>query len=145
MANAIYEQMRELALGAGLDWIAQDYRAALVDLDTADLFGIAVTGATNATPIVCTTAVAPSTGTVISQQGITGNTNANGHFRVTNLTATTYSLQDYTTDANVAGNGVFGGTDPNFFSLTGSQNLDDIPAGARHAILTSTITGKAIV
>lgn len=145
MANAIYEQMRELALGAGLDWIAQDYRAALVDLDTADLFGISVTGATNATPIVCTTAAAPSTGTIISQQGITGNTNANGHFRVTNLTGTTYSLQDYTTDANVAGNGVFGGTDPNFFSLTGAQNLDDIPAGARHAILAASIGSKAIV
>lgn len=145
MANAIYENQRELALGAGLDWIAQDYRAALVDLDTADSYGIAITGATNATPIVVTTAVAPPTGAVISQQGVTGNTAANGHFRVTNLTATTFSLQDYTTDANVAGNGVFAGADPNFFRLDGDLNLDDIPGAARHAILTATIAGKAIV
>ena len=145
MANAIYEAQRELALGAGLDWVSQDYRAALVDLDTADGFGIAVTGATNATPIVITVATAPATGSVVSIQGITGNTNANGHFRVTNLTGTTFSIQDYVTDVNVAGNGVFGGADPNFFRLDGDINLDDIPGGARHAILTSTITGKAIV
>ncbi len=145
MANAIFEQMRELALGAGLDWVSQDYRAALVDLATADGYGIAVTDATNATPIVCTTATAPPTGAVISQQGITGNTNANGHFRVTNLTGTTYSLQDYVTDANVAGNGVYGGADPSFFRLDGALNLDDIPGGARHALLGASIASKAIV
>lgn len=145
MANAIYENQRELALGAGLDWIAQDFFAALVDLDTADGYGIAITDATNATPIVVTTATAPATGSVVSIQGVTGNTAANGHFRVTNLTGTTFSLQDYTTDANVAGNGVFAGTDPNFFRLDGDLNLDDIPGAARHALLTSTITGKAIV
>ena len=145
MANTIYEQMRTLALGAGLDWISQDYRAALVDLNTADGFGIAITDATNATPIVITTATAPATGAVVSIQGVSGNTNANGHFRVTNLTGTTFSIQDYVTDANVAGNGVFAGADPNFVQLDGAQNLDDIPGGARHAILTASIGSKAIV
>ena len=73
MANAIYEQMRELALGAGLDWASQDYRAALVKLDTADGFGLAITNATNATPIVCTVAVAPPTGSVVSIKNVLGN------------------------------------------------------------------------
>lgn len=145
MSNAIYQQQREIALGSGLGWVAGDYRAALVKTDTGDGFGIAITDATNATPIVVTTAAAPATGAIVSIQGVTGNTAANGHFRVTNLTATTFSIQDYLTDANVAGNGVFGGADPNFVPLSGSQNLDDIPAGARHALLTGAITGKAIV
>lgn len=145
MANAIYEQVREDALGGGLGWIAGDYRAALVKLDAGDAFGIAITGATNATPIVITTAAAPSTGAVVSIQGVTGNTNANGHFRVTNINATTFSIQDYLTDANIVGNGAFGGADPTMLVVSGPQFLSDIPAGARHALLTASIATKAIV
>ena len=143
MANAIYEQMRELALGAGLDWASQDYRAALVKLDTADGFGLAITNATNATPIVCTVAVAPPTGSVVSIKNVLGNLAANGHFRVTNLTGTTFSLQRYLENDNVAGSGVFDGADdPSFVRLDGDLNLDDIPGGARLAILPATIAAK---
>lgn len=147
MSNTFYEQMRELSYsGSGLDWVSQDYRAALVKLDTADAFSVDITGSTNATPIVITTTgTAPATGAIVSIQGITGNTAANGHRRVTNLTGTTFEIQDYVTDADVVGNGTHGGADPNFVNLTGAQNLDDIPAGARHAILVASIGSKAVV
>lgn len=145
MANALYEQVREDALGSGLGWVAGDYRSTLVKLDTVDGFGIAITGATNATPIVITTAAAPATGSVVSISGVTGNTNANGHFRVTNINATTFSIQNYLTDANIAGNGVFAGADPGYVRLDSAQFLSDIPVGARLAVLPASIQTKAIV
>lgn len=146
MSNTFFEQMRELSYGAGLDWISQDHRATLVKLDTADAFSVDITGSTNATPVVITTTgTAPATGAVVSIQGITGNTAANGHRRVTNLTGTTFEIQDYVTDADVVGNGTHGGADPNFVLLSGDLNLDDIPAGARHAVLSASIGSKAIV
>jgi len=72
---------------------------------------VTITGATNATPIVVT-AVAHGlvTGDAISISGITGNTNANGYFKITRLTADTFSLQNYSTGADIAGNGAYGGT-----------------------------------
>ena len=72
---------------------------------------VTITGATNATPIVVTaTAHGLYTGDWISISGITGNTNANGFFKVTRLTADTFSLQNYSTGADIAGNGTYGGT-----------------------------------
>lgn len=69
---------------------------------------LTVSGATNATPIVITTTTdhALVTGSVVTVAGVGGNTGANGTFRVTVLTATTFSL-----DGSV-GNGVYtsGGT-----------------------------------
>ena len=72
---------------------------------------ITITGATNATPIVVT-AVGHGlvTGDNVSISGITGNTNANGYFKVTRLTADTFSLQNYSTGADIAGNGAYGGS-----------------------------------
>jgi len=72
---------------------------------------VTITGATNATPIVVT-AVGHGlvTGDAISISGITGNTNANGYFKVTRLTADTFSLQNYSSGADIAGNGAYGGT-----------------------------------
>jgi len=72
---------------------------------------VTITGSTNATPIVVT-AVGHGlqTNDWISISGITGNTNANGFFRITRLTADTFSLQNYSTGAGIAGNGAHGGT-----------------------------------
>jgi hypothetical protein len=74
-----------------------------------------LTNATNATPIVCTTAAAHRlhNGQQITISGVTGNTAANGTFYIKKNTATTFSLYS---DANlttaVAGNGAYaaGGT-----------------------------------
>lgn len=72
---------------------------------------VTITGSTNATPIVVT-AVGHGlqTNDWISISGITGNTNANGFFLITRLTADTFSLQNYSTGADIAGNGAHGGT-----------------------------------
>lgn len=60
-----------------------------------DVVGIelAVTGATNASPIVITTAThSLTTGDVVTIASVSGNTNANGTFRVTVVSSTTFSL-----------------------------------------------------
>lgn len=72
---------------------------------------ITITNTTNATPIVVTaTGHGLQTGDNVSISGITGNTNANGYFKVTRLTADTFSLQNYSTGADIAGNGAHGGS-----------------------------------
>lgn len=66
-----------------------------------------VTGATNATPIVITSAAhGLSSGTRVTLSGVGGNTAANGTFTVTAITADTFSLNGST------GNGAYtsGGT-----------------------------------
>jgi hypothetical protein len=68
---------------------------------------LAVTGATNASPIVVTTAAHGfSTGDVVTIASVGGNTAANGTFRVTVVSSTTFSLQ------GSVGNGTYtsGGT-----------------------------------
>lgn len=69
----------------------------------------AITGATNATPIVITsTAHGLSTGDVVTISGVGGNTAANGTFRITNTGADTFSLQTLAAGgANVAGSGAY--------------------------------------
>jgi hypothetical protein len=64
----------------------------------------AITGATNAAPIVVTTSLAHgySTGDVIQLSGATGNTAANGIWKVTVTNSTTFSLDDS------SGNGAYG-------------------------------------
>jgi len=71
-----------------------------------------ITDATNATPIVVTSVGhGLKSGDGITQSGVVGNTNANGDFQVTRLTADTYSLQDLA-HVDIAGNGAYvsGGT-----------------------------------
>jgi len=85
-------------------------RPANVDAYTAqDVVGInlAVTGATNASPIVITTAAhGLATGDVVTVASVGGNTAANGTFRVTVVSSTTFQLDGTT------GNGAYtsGGT-----------------------------------
>jgi hypothetical protein len=70
-----------------------------------------ITGASNATPIVVTAAAhGLKTSDWIVISGITGNTNANGFFKITRLTADTFSLQNYSTGADIVGNGAYGGS-----------------------------------
>lgn len=73
---------------------------------------IAVTTTSNATPIVVTTGVPHllSTGQRVTISGITGNTNANGTFKVVVLSPTTFSIFNATTDLAVVGNGTHGGS-----------------------------------
>ncbi len=67
---------------------------------------VTITGASNASPIVITSASAPVTGAQVTISGVPGNTAANGSWTVTNIDATHFSLNGST------GNGVYtnGGT-----------------------------------
>jgi len=74
---------------------------------------IAITAATNASPIVITAAAhGLATGDRVFIAGVGGNTNANGIRKVTVLTVNTFSLQDEVTGAAIAGNAAYtaGGT-----------------------------------
>ncbi len=86
-----------------------------------------ITGASNTTPIVVTaTSHGLLTGDAISISGITGNTNANGYFRITRLSANTFSLQNYSTGADIAGNGAYGGAP---VAVTGIVQAGRVMAG----------------
>ena len=106
------------------------------------IYTIAVSGATNATPIVITTAVAHErkSGDIVTIAGVGGNTAANGTFKVKNVTDTTFELTDQSTGANIAGNGAYtsGGT------VTATSNPIVITTSVAHALRSGsivTITG----
>jgi hypothetical protein len=68
---------------------------------------VAITGATNATPIVVTaTSHGYNNGQIVTNFGVRGNTAANGQFIVANKTTHTFELHDLD-DVPVAGSGVF--------------------------------------
>ncbi len=72
---------------------------------------IAITSSTDATPIVMTvTAHGLNTGDLVMINGHTTNIAANGIFKVTRLSSSTFSLQDYVTGANIAGSGAGAGS-----------------------------------
>lgn len=111
-----------------------DVRVILVDLED---YGLAITGATNANPIVITSAGhGLSSGQRVEIVGVLGNTAANGEFFITVLDANTFSLQSKADGSNVAGNGAY--TSGGFIiPLTAHENLEDVPAGARVAVSTA--------
>lgn len=127
-----------------------------VDLDTADirLVGIdatqmgagnggAITGATNATPIVVSSAShGLANGERVVIAGVAGNTAANGVFLVANVAAGTFELTDPITGADVAGNGTY--TSGGHWLLCDStiNDLADIPAAARSTdLIAAEATG----
>lgn len=69
--------------------------------------GKAITGATNATPIVVTaTGHGYSDGDFVTITGVVGNTAANGTFKIANSDANTFELTD-SAGTDVAGNGAY--------------------------------------
>jgi hypothetical protein len=85
----------------------------------------AITGATNATPIVVTAARMMRTGETVVISGVGGNTNANGTWVVTNLTATTFSLNGSAGNAAYTSGGTYS------VAYTGTIGFPDIGA-AQH-------------
>jgi hypothetical protein len=124
MANALYDHGREGFANKEIGWGDDDIKAVLVDLDD---YGDAITGATNASPIVITiSSHGYTTGQKVAIQGVGGNTAANGVWTITVVDSNTFSLDGST------GNGAYtsGGTCVN---LTLDEDLADIPEGARVA------------
>jgi len=80
--------------------------------DVPGISNLAVSGATNASPIVITTAThGLATGDYATLSGVLGNTNANGTFTITVLSSTTFSLDGSSGNAAYSGGGVVQGGD----------------------------------
>lgn len=101
---------------------------------------VAVTSSTDATPIVVTaTSHGLSTNDLVQINGHTTNIAANGIFRITRLSANTYSLQNYNTGANIAGSG--GGAGSSGVMVVAPRILD--VRDFRNVILSVETSGSA--
>lgn len=128
MANALLEKGREGFGDGTIQWTTSTMKAALLDLDTATTAIKAITGATNATPIVITaTAHGFSNGDLVLIGKVGGNLAANGIFAVAGQTANTFNLTDPITGGNVVGSAAYtsGGYAVCLGPSTSGDNLDD--------------------
>jgi hypothetical protein len=146
MGNLLFEKGREGFLDGTLDWDTNTFKAALLDLNTADVGIKAVTGATNATPIVLTvTANGFATGDLVLVGAVGGNLAANGVWKVANQATNTIELTDPITGTNVVGSAAYtsGGYVVNLGPSTSGDNLDDFDAavvGTAQTLTSPTVT-----
>lgn len=132
--SGLFRRWKKAALDADSDLLVNNIKAVLFDL--TDLIGVgcrAITGATNATPIVLTvTSHGYTNGDYVSISGVLGNTAANGTRKIKNQATNSFELTDID-DVNIAGNGAY--TSGGFaINLTTLDFLDDLPSGGRVAI-----------
>lgn len=131
MANAVMEKGREGFLDGTLDWDTNTFKAALLDLNTADTGIKAVTGATNATPIVITaTSHGFANGDIVLVGAVGGNLAANGVWKIANVAASTMELTDPVSGVNAVGSAAFtsGGYVVNLGPSASGDNWDDFDA-----------------
>lgn len=128
MANALFEKGREGFLDGTLDWDTNTFKATLLDLATADVGIKAITGATNATPIVITaTAHGFANGDIVLVGAVGGNLAANGIWKIAGQAANTFQLTDPITDGNAVGSAAYtsGGYAVCLGPSAAGDNLDD--------------------
>lgn len=131
--SALYDHYVEEQMNGNIDLANDTIKAILVDLND---ISVAITAATEATPIVITAdAHGHSTGDRVSISGVVGNTAANGVFRVTVSDVDTFSLDGSVSNGAWSSGGLI-------LDLTNDQNLDDIAAGAR--VATGTLASKTV-
>ncbi len=96
-----------LATFVSIAGIAAAQTTVYLPVPNTPLETISVTGCTNATPIVCTSANhGLSNGTAVWIEGFTGNTNADGFFMIGSVTTNTFTLANHLYFSTVpAGNG----------------------------------------
>ncbi len=129
MADSLYEKGREGFLDGTLDWDTNTFKDILMDCNTADVGVKAVTGATNATPIVVTaTAHGFANGDIVVVNDVAGNLAANGVWKIANQAANTFELTDPVTGTNVVGSAAYtsGGYAVCLGPSAAGDNLDDI-------------------
>lgn len=145
MGNAIFEKGREGFLGGTIDWDTDTIKCALLDLGTADTGVKAISGATNATPIVITaTSHGFSNGDIVYIDGVAGNLAANGLWKIANQTANTFELQR-PDGTNAAGSGAYtsGGYAVCLGPSTSGDNWDDFDGclvGTAQTLTSPTVT-----
>lgn len=105
----------------------------------------AITGATNATPIVITSANHGLTsGQKVTISGVGGNTNANGTFTITVIDANSFSLDGSTGNAGYTSGGTWETTGLYSKSLTPSLVGGYSAGGHYDVIVYGTISGNAV-
>lgn len=103
----------------------------------------AVTGATNASPIVVTAAAhGVSTGQAVTIASVGGNTAANGDFLATYVSPTTFSLQGSTGNGAYTSGGTWRTTGLYKVVLTGAI-LNSLEAGKTYTIILTYTVGAA--
>jgi hypothetical protein len=146
MVNALFEKGREGFLDGTLDWDTQAFSAALLDLNTADVGIKAITGATNATPIVVTaTAHGFTNGDLVFIDAVAGNLAANGLWKIANQAANTFELTNPVSGGNAVGSAAYtsGGYAVNMGPSASGDNWDDFDGalvGAKVALGSPTVT-----
>jgi hypothetical protein len=128
MTNGLIEKGREGFLDGTIDWDTNTIKAALIDPATADTGIKAITGATNATPIVITaTSHGFTNGDLVYINSVGGNLAANGYWKIANTAANTFELTDPVTAANVVGSAAYtsGGYAICYGPSASGDNLDD--------------------
>lgn len=128
MSKSLFLLGAQRLLNGGIDCDTDTMKLALLNRAAMDN-AKAITAATNATPIVVTSAThGYINGEIIVIGGVLGNTAANGKFIVAGATTNTYNLTSYPAGTNVAGSGAYtsGGYALN---LTTTQYYADVDAG----------------
>jgi hypothetical protein len=102
---------------------------------------VTITSSTDATPIVITaTAHGFATGDLVLIYGHTTNIAANGIFKITRLTADTFSIQDRYTGSNVVGSGAGAGADGICVIAPKIISVQDFKASVLTVITSGTAT-----
>lgn len=141
----LFEKGREGFLDGSIDWDTDTIKAALLDLGTADTGIKAITGATNATPIVITaTSHGFTNGDTVFIDGVGGNLGANGLWKIANVAANTFELQR-PDGTNAAGSGAYtsGGYAVCLGPSASSDNWDDFDGalvGTAQTLASKTAT-----
>jgi hypothetical protein len=148
MANALFDKGREGFLDGSIDWDTNTISAVLLDLNTTDVGVKAITGATNATPIVITaTSHGFSNGDTVFIDGVGGNLAANGLWTIASVATNTFNLTDPVLSTNVVGSAAYtsGGYAVCMGSVsTAGDNFDDFDAclvGSKVNLTTPTAAG----
>lgn len=147
MANALWEIGRESFLSGDADFNTDTMKIALLDLGTTDTGIKAITGATNATPIVITaTGHGFANGDLVLIGAVGGNQAANGIWKIANQAINTFELTDPITGGNASGSGTYtSGGYAVCLGLSGAgDRWDDFSAavvGTPQTLTSPTVTG----
>lgn len=146
MAAKLFLKGKEGFGDGTVDWDTNTIKIGLFDLNTADAGIKAITGATNATPIVITAnAHGFANGDWVVVGGVGGNLAANGLWKAANVATNTFELTDPITGTNVVGSGAYtsGGYAVCIGPSAAGDNLDDFSAalvGTAQTLTSTTIT-----
>lgn len=149
MANTTFEKGRAGFLDGTIDWDTDTIKDILLDLNTADTGVKAITGATNATPIVITaTAHGFTNDDIVFIDAVGGNLAANGVWKIANQATNTFELQ-LPDGTNSTGSGTYtsGGYAVCLGVSAAGDHVDDFDAcrvGTDQTLSSKTVTAGVL-